>query len=180
MPRGRCRLSDAVGIRLTRAGGNPPDPGAALRRRQGTRVGNAPSGARLRAALYEVLADSPNLRLVGHVKDGAGRSGTAVDLQGPGWSSRMIIDPTTYQLLEASTVAPSNDPTSRVLRITYLSAGPAEHAPRPDPGRLTQREHGGWVVRRALMAAAGPRMTAQPVEAAPGRVGVSTTLVPAA
>jgi hypothetical protein len=98
-------------------------------------LGNAPSGPRLRAALYQVLADSPNLRLVGHVKDSAGRGGTAVDLKGEsGSSSRMIINSKTSQLLETSSVTPSNAPNpGTTMRITYLSAGPADNAPRPSP-----------------------------------------------
>jgi hypothetical protein len=105
-------------------------------------LGNAPSGPRLRAALYRVLSDSPNLHLVGHVKDDAGRTGTAVDLKGEGWSSRMIIDPRTSQLLEVGSVTPGDDATpDTTYRITYLSAGPTDNAPRPVPGHSTPAVH---------------------------------------
>lgn len=98
-------------------------------------LANAPAAPRLRAALFEVLADIPHVRLVGRVKDSAGRSGTAVELRMGRGSSRLIIDPETSKLLEARTVVqanPKGDPA--VIRTTYLSAGPSENAPQPGRG----------------------------------------------
>ncbi|MEU1273391.1 CU044_5270 family protein [Streptomyces sp. NPDC005799] len=98
-------------------------------------LANAPADPRLRAALFEVLADIPHVRLVGRVKDGAGRSGTAVELRMGRGSSRLIIDPETSKLLEARTVVqanPQSDPA--VIRTTYLSAGPSENAPQAGRG----------------------------------------------
>ncbi|MFJ9028333.1 CU044_5270 family protein [Streptomyces sp. NPDC102274] len=95
-------------------------------------LSNAPAGPRLRAALFEVLADIPDVGLVGHVKDSAGRSGTAVELKMGYGSSRLIIDPKTSRLLEATSATRSGPKSDAgVIRTTYLSAGPAEKAPRP-------------------------------------------------
>ncbi|MFK0153145.1 CU044_5270 family protein [Streptomyces sp. NPDC090493] len=95
-------------------------------------LADAPAGPRLRAALFEVLAGIPHVRLAGSVKDSAGRSGTAVELGTGSGSSRMIIDPGTSELLEARTVARSAAGSDAgTVRTTYLSAGPSADAPRP-------------------------------------------------
>ncbi|MFE5033962.1 CU044_5270 family protein [Streptomyces sp. NPDC056683] len=95
-------------------------------------LADAPAGPRLRAALFEVLAAIPHVRLAGSVRDSAGRGGTAVELKSGYGSSRMIIDPETSELLEARTVARSNaESDAGTVRTTYLSAGPSEDAPRP-------------------------------------------------
>ncbi|MFD6725488.1 CU044_5270 family protein [Streptomyces sp. NPDC060131] len=105
-------------------------------------LSNAPAGPRLRAALYEVLAGIPDVRLAGDVKDSAGRDGTAVELTRGHGSSRLIIDPRTARLLEATSVlraGPKGD--AGKVRRTYLSAGPAENAPpSPYPVRGVRRE----------------------------------------
>ncbi|MGY5087022.1 CU044_5270 family protein [Streptomyces sp. 900105755] len=95
-------------------------------------LADAPAGPRLRAALFEVLAAVPHVRLAGSVKDSAGRGGTAVELTSGYGSSRIIIDPETSKLLEVTTVARSGaESDAATVRTTYLSAGPSEDAPRP-------------------------------------------------
>ncbi|MFE4943947.1 CU044_5270 family protein [Streptomyces sp. NPDC056641] len=95
-------------------------------------LSNAPAGPRLRAALYEVLAGIPHVRLAGSVKDSAGRQGTAIELKMGYGSSRVIIDPRTSRLLEAiSVLRASPGGEAGTVRRTYLSAGPAENAPTP-------------------------------------------------
>ncbi|MFE4913273.1 hypothetical protein ACFRCX_17270 [Streptomyces sp. NPDC056652] len=92
----------------------------------------APAGPRLRAALYEVLAGIPHVRLAGSVKDSAGRQGTAIELKMGYGSSRVIIEPRTSRLLEAiSVLRASPGGEAGTVRRTYLSAGPAENAPTP-------------------------------------------------
>ncbi|MET9908523.1 CU044_5270 family protein [Streptomyces sp. NPDC006476] len=100
-------------------------------------LANAPADPRLRTALFEVLADIPHVRLVGRAKDSAGRSGTAVELRMGRGSSRLIIDPETSKLLEASTVVQANPKSGpAVIRTTYLSAGPSDTAPQPGRGSV--------------------------------------------
>ncbi|WP_328671060.1 hypothetical protein [Streptomyces sp. NBC_00328] len=53
----------------------------------------APSSPELRAALYEVLAGIPGIRLRGPAKDAAGRTGTAVELDGDDRRGRLVIAP---------------------------------------------------------------------------------------
>ncbi|MFG2994552.1 hypothetical protein ACGFZK_35550 [Streptomyces sp. NPDC048257] len=60
----------------------------------------APLEPRQRAAVYEVLADMPGLRLVGPVQDSTGRAGTAVEADTRNSRIRMIIDPETGGPLE--------------------------------------------------------------------------------
>lgn len=92
-------------------------------------LADAPAGPQLRAALYEVLAGIPDVHLVGRAEDSTGRTGTAVELKAGAGSSRVIVDPKTSQLLETVTVTATEGVTGRT-RTTYLSAGPADEAPR--------------------------------------------------
>ncbi|MEU3186034.1 hypothetical protein ABZ707_17800 [Streptomyces sp. NPDC006923] len=104
-------------------------------------LSRAPAGPRLRAALYEVLAGIPGVRLAGEVKDSTGRDGTAVELDNGDRSSRLIISPATTQLLETEVlVRGGKKDGDLVSRTTYLSAEPAWDAPR---GRSPLPETGG-------------------------------------
>lgn len=69
----------------------------------------APVGPRVRAAVYQLLAAAPGLRLVGEVKDPLGRTGTAFSLRtrgGGGMVSddQIIVDTKAGRLLAGRTV----------------------------------------------------------------------------
>lgn len=93
-------------------------------------LSGAPSGPRLRAALYDVLAGIPGVRLDGPTKDSTGRPGTAVELGVQDRTSRLIIDPAGSHLLELQVlVRGGTDNGHLVSRTTYLTAEPARKAP---------------------------------------------------
>ncbi|MDX3850185.1 hypothetical protein [Streptomyces sp. AK02-01A] len=94
-------------------------------------LSRAPAGPRLRAALYEVLAGIPGVRLAGEVKDSTGRDGTAVELDNGDRRSRLVISPATTQLLETEVLVRGGEKDGDLVsRTTYLSAEPAWDAPR--------------------------------------------------
>lgn len=95
-------------------------------------LSRAPSSPELRAALYEVLAGIPGVRLRGTAKDGVGRTGTVVELDGGGRRSRLVIAPKTAILLETGVSTLGGADGGRLVsRTTFLSVGPARTAPRP-------------------------------------------------
>jgi hypothetical protein len=59
----------------------------------------------VRQALYEVVADLPDVDLVGEVKDPLGRRGLAVALTNNGIERQLIFDPNTSELLAREDVA---------------------------------------------------------------------------
>ena len=76
----------------------------------------SPASPALPAALYRVAADVPGVRLVGTVRDAAGRQGTAIERkQGPGDAVLYVIDPSDGRLLEEQETG---------LVMTYLEHGP--------------------------------------------------------
>jgi antitoxin (DNA-binding transcriptional repressor) of toxin-antitoxin stability system len=83
----------------------------------------------LRAALYQVAAGLPGVRLLGTVIDSIGRSGTAVAYSNQGTETVFIFDPTTSALLEqeyvATSVTPAQGaPVGTVLGSqTYITSG---------------------------------------------------------
>ncbi|MFD7288498.1 CU044_5270 family protein [Streptomyces sp. NPDC059863] len=104
-------------------------------------LSRAPAGPALRAALYEILAEIPGVRLVGEVKDSTGRDGAAVELDNSDRRSRLVISPRTTQLLEAEVLVRGGEKDGELVsRTTYLSAEPARtapHAVKPKPKAWT-------------------------------------------
>ena len=76
-----------------------------------------------RAALYQVAARLPGVELIGPVKDGAGRPGTAVAISDEGIRSTLIFDPNTSALLGEEQVALAGNPfrTEAGTRIGYAT-----------------------------------------------------------
>ncbi len=98
----------------------------------------SPAPPKLRAALYDVAATIPGVRLVGPVTDAAGRPGTAVERDG----QQLTFDQGDGRLLaetEGDPVAPEQvitDATGKVVGAdsvgfasTYLEQGPRDSAP---------------------------------------------------
>lgn len=78
-----------------------PDADTELFAAVGDLLRRSPASPALRAALYEVAARVPGVRLGGTVTDAAGRSGTAVERTDPdGGVKRYVIDPSDGQLLQ--------------------------------------------------------------------------------
>ncbi|MFF3673805.1 CU044_5270 family protein [Streptomyces sp. NPDC002120] len=90
----------------------------------------APLEPQQRAAVYEVLADMPGLRLVGPVKDSTGRSGTAVETDTHSMRIRLIIDPEEGGLLEETIHYRGGEHDGKIAhRTTVVSAGPEQSIP---------------------------------------------------
>ncbi|GII58516.1 hypothetical protein Pth03_69050 [Planotetraspora thailandica] len=89
----------------------------------------APTTPGTRAALYQILADSPSVKVTGQITDRQGRTGMAVSAYcaTDGITSRLVVDPATAQLLD-----------SEVLPGTL-----AEHS----TGDYVSLERQGWVNR---------------------------------
>ncbi|MCX4782944.1 hypothetical protein [Streptomyces sp. NBC_01264] len=91
---------------------------------------SAPLEPAVRGALFEVLADTPGITLVGPVKDAAGRTGTAVEMRSDERAWRMVLDPATGMLLEYGIYEPGGAEGDRLVGSdTYLSAEPAWSIP---------------------------------------------------
>ncbi|MFE9816632.1 hypothetical protein [Streptomyces sp. NBC_00236] len=101
-------------------------------RQAGVLLTQAPVSARLRAALYRVLADTPGAVVTEGVKDGVGRTGTQISWKwtekypahsdhNPSW----IVRPSDGRLLEVNSM-PGGQDGHIVQRSTYLYAGPAK------------------------------------------------------
>ncbi|WP_329376428.1 CU044_5270 family protein [Streptomyces sp. NBC_01351] len=83
-----------------------------------------------RAAVYELLADLPGLRLVGPVKDSTGRSGTAVETDTHDMRIRLIIDPEQGGMLESTIHYHGGEHDGKLAkRMTVVSAGPQQSIP---------------------------------------------------
>ena len=89
----------------------------------------APTSPALRAALYDLAAATPGLRLAGATTDAAGRAGTAVDVVLGDARFVLVVDPRSGALLEtqrillrASAQFPGLAP-GLISRATYLRAG---------------------------------------------------------
>ncbi|EPH40369.1 hypothetical protein STRAU_6632 [Streptomyces aurantiacus JA 4570] len=98
---------------------------------------DAPASPELRSALFEVLADTPGIKLVGKVEDSKGRPGVAVEITqkdwfttGPGedvtlWSKdRYSLDPKTGLVLESTHKIRGQDLPAD--RYTWQEVGPAD------------------------------------------------------
>lgn len=91
---------------------------------------SAPLEPPQRAAVYEVLADMPGLRLVGPVEDSTGRAGTAVEADVRDWRIRLTIDPEEGGLLEETHHIRGGEHDGKIgVRTTLLSAGPEQSVP---------------------------------------------------
>jgi hypothetical protein len=111
--------------------GAGPNPTAELYTVVGDLLRESPAPPALREALYEVAANIPGVKLLGHYKDALGRTGTAVERDG----ETLVIDPANGQLLADI----QGDPTKGVpcgngcveygVAMTYVSEGPATSAP---------------------------------------------------
>ncbi|MFB7328543.1 MULTISPECIES: CU044_5270 family protein [unclassified Streptomyces] len=89
-------------------------------------LGESPASPQLRAALFKALAGMNGVKLVGNVKDSAGREGTELAFDGIPSSDRVIVDPKTSLLLEATQTSTKGHDLGLIDRRTYLSVGPAE------------------------------------------------------
>lgn len=98
----------------------------------------APTSPALRAALYDLAATTPGIRLAGATTDAAGRAGTAVDVVLGDARFVLVVDPRSGALLEtrrillrASAQFPDLAP-GLLSRATYVDAGAV---PRDPAGR---------------------------------------------
>ncbi|MDX3861499.1 hypothetical protein [Streptomyces europaeiscabiei] len=95
---------------------------------------SAPVSPQLRAALYDVLAGLPYLRLVGPVHDRAGRAGVAIEYDGEDVRSRVVIDPeSALPLEESNTTLGGPEDGDLVSSVTYLSLRAVRNAPEAVP-----------------------------------------------
>jgi hypothetical protein len=102
-------------------------------------LSETPAPPALREALWRVVAEVPNVQLVGQVRDSAGRAGTAVQVVIPGFGSRrMIFSEQDGRLLEQETRQRGNDGESQSFRMTYIAQGPAATAPAPEAAQPSQ------------------------------------------
>ncbi|GGT02873.1 hypothetical protein [Streptomyces chromofuscus] len=92
----------------------------------GALLGDSPAGPELRAGLYRALARLHGVKLVGTVKDSAGRTGTKLVFSGVASTDHMVIDPKTSALLETGSVSTVGTDRGKTTRVTYLSVGPAD------------------------------------------------------
>ncbi|MFE4632824.1 hypothetical protein ACFRJ1_05520 [Streptomyces sp. NPDC056773] len=93
-------------------------------------LSRAPLEPAVRGALFEALADTPGITLVGPVKDTAGRTGTAVEMRSDTRSWRLVLDPATGVLLEYRVNELGGPEGDRLaFSDTYLSAEPAWSIP---------------------------------------------------
>jgi len=110
--------------------GQGTDPDAELFVAVGDLLRESPAPPALRAALYRVAAEVPDVRLVGTVTDAAGRRGIAVERGEGELLIRYVVDPADGRLLEEQqgSDAPGAgcgvEAASCFWRSTYLSQGP--------------------------------------------------------
>lgn len=111
--------------------GAGPNPTAELYTIVGDLLRESPAPPALREALYEVAANIPGVKVVGHYKDALGRTGTAVERDG----ETLVIDPSNGQLLADIEGNPTtglscgNGCAEYGVAYTYGSEGPAASAP---------------------------------------------------
>ncbi|MEV0236503.1 CU044_5270 family protein [Nonomuraea sp. NPDC050786] len=94
-----------------------------------------PTTPRVRAALYRVLADLPNVQNIGMIKDPLGRTGTGIQLDGCG--GQLIIDEPAGQLLAVQERSP--DCTGEVTAWTAVTASGWTDATPVLPPHATMR-----------------------------------------
>jgi hypothetical protein len=111
--------------------GAGPNPTAELYTIVGDLLRESPAPPALREALYEVAANIPGVKVVGHYKDALGRTGTAVERDG----ETLVIDPNNGQLLADIEGNPNTGHSCGSgcveygVAYTYGSEGPATSAP---------------------------------------------------
>ena len=111
--------------------GAGPNPTAELYTIVGDLLRESPAPPALRKALYEVAANIPGVKVVGHYKDALGRTGTAVERDG----ETLVIDPNNGQLLADIQGNPNTGLSCGSgcveygAAYTYGSEGPAASAP---------------------------------------------------
>ncbi|WP_037669813.1 CU044_5270 family protein [Streptomyces griseus] len=94
----------------------------------------SPVSPELRSALYDVLAGLPYLRLVGPVRDSAGRAGVAIEYDGEDLRSRLVVDPkTALPLEERNTTLGGPGDGDLVSAVTYLTLQAVRDAPEAVP-----------------------------------------------
>jgi hypothetical protein len=94
-------------------------------------LAEAPTSAALRSALYQVLAATPGIRLLGPARDSIGREGMAVTDRVGDIEFEVIIDPATGELLQASRTLlhrsrlyfDGKQPPGLIDRATFLAEG---------------------------------------------------------
>jgi hypothetical protein len=94
-------------------------------------LAEAPTSAALRSALYQVLAVTPGIRLLGRTRDSIGRVGMAVGATVSDIEFEVIIDPATGALLQSSRTLlhrsklyfDGKQPPGLIDRATYLASG---------------------------------------------------------
>jgi len=96
----------------------------------------SPASPELRAALWQVVSQVPNVRLVGDVTDAAGRPGVAVeqtvDYDGSAGTEtrRLVVDTNDGRLLErVDTFDGFGQDADLTFRQTFLEHGPAQELP---------------------------------------------------
>ncbi|MEW2622711.1 CU044_5270 family protein [Streptomyces sp. NPDC048106] len=92
----------------------------------GSLLGASPASPGLRAGLYRALSRLHGVKLVGTVKDSAGRTGTELVFDGVASSDRMVIDPKTSMLLETTSVSTKGSDRGTATHVTYLAVGPVD------------------------------------------------------
>ncbi|MGW7066142.1 hypothetical protein ACWGII_01310 [Streptomyces sp. NPDC054855] len=99
---------------------------------------DSPASPELRATLFQILADTPGVKLIGDVRDSKGRPGVAFEIRwstigfstGPGkdvkyrMTDRYVVDPDTGLLLE--TTHKNHGKNGSADRYTWLEVGPAD------------------------------------------------------
>lgn len=92
-------------------------------------LGEVPSSAGVRASIYRLLATTPGIRLLGHTRDVAGRSGVALEASAGLFRFEIVLDPRTGTLLQTSrslirrTPLMPGYPAGLVNRSTILRTG---------------------------------------------------------
>jgi hypothetical protein len=116
-----------------------------------------PTSPRLRAALFQVLAELPGIQLLGHQRDRLGRAGIAVAVT-HGWPNlvreELLFDPATSNVLETEVIelrAGSSPGRRRCLR------GPSSPTPTSSAGASSHQSRSCPVVDASP---SGPRMAA--------------------
>lgn len=114
----------------SRSRGTGPDPDSELFTWVGDYLRETPAPPKLRAALYQVAARIPGVRLLGPTTDSAGRPGIAISRGG----ERLIIDPADGALLA--------DDEGSGFTATYISQHPSDTAPTPGSDLVVQPDRG--------------------------------------
>lgn len=91
---------------------------------------------RQQAALYDLLAKTPGIRVKTGVTDVAGRAGVGVEWSFEGGTSMLIFDPATFQYLGESTLGLNGASGGDALLQTAIVDSPGQ-LPQPSPAPTT-------------------------------------------